>query len=82
MSLLCIRLPDCLPCAFPRADQSQIIEKLEVEKVAVTLFSEGKISESELDRIVASDKVYIEELRPRFYYSSLSTLSIKTLNST
>jgi hypothetical protein len=52
----CLRLGHCFPCAPGPKSDLPILEKLEVERSAVLLFSEGKISSDELDRIILSDR--------------------------
>jgi hypothetical protein len=59
MSRGCIRFPDCIPCA-PQ-NTTQVFEKAEVEKVAVALYSEGRISETEMTEVVAGDRKYRRE---------------------
>mmetsp|Transcript_31031 Transcript_31031/g.36552 ORF Transcript_31031/g.36552 Transcript_31031/m.36552 type:complete len:297 (-) Transcript_31031:307-1197(-) len=54
----CIRFNDCIPCA---PQSPQVIEKIEVEKVAVALYSEGRISKTEMTEVVASDLKFRNE---------------------
>lgn len=41
----------CLPCAPTSQRRRQVEEKKHIDKLAVSLYAEGKISEAELDRI-------------------------------
>jgi hypothetical protein len=56
------RIQDCIPCAPKATDSASVAEKFEVERVAVSLYSEGKISASELDSIVSSDRIFHIEI--------------------
>lgn len=51
----CIRFP-CAP-----HNMNHVFEKAEVEKVAVALYSEGRISETEMTEVVAGDRKYRQQ---------------------